>query len=71
MYILDCLHSGLTEEQIIAKCDGDSPMVNTWIGFLKDLHWIAKEDGDRWVVTDKGEQLMAKLIGGKFQSKRN
>ena len=67
---MECLRNGLTEEQIIVKCDGDSPMVNTWIGFLKDLHWIVK-DGDRWFVTDKGKRLMAKLTDGKFQWKRN
>ena len=59
MYILDCLHDGLMEDQIIAKYDGDSQLVEIWIDFLTETRWIIKDFANkRWVLTDKGKQQM-------------
>jgi hypothetical protein len=59
MYILDCLHDGLMEDQIIAKYDGDSQLVEIWIDFLTETRWIIKDSANkRWVLTDKGKQQM-------------
>lgn len=59
MYILDCLHDGLIEDQIITKCDGDSQLVEIWIDFLAENCWIIKDSTNkRWVLTDKGKQQM-------------
>lgn len=59
MYILDCLHDGLSEGQIIASCDGDGQLVKIWIDFLKDNRWVIKDDANkRWVLTDKGKEQM-------------
>ena len=59
MYILDCLHDGLIEDQIIANCDGDSQLVEIWIDFLAENRWIIKDSANkRWVLTDKGKQQM-------------
>ncbi len=58
MYILDCLHDGLSEDQINNNCDGDQ-IVKVWIDFLKDISWVLKdESNNRWVRTDKGRQQM-------------
>ena len=53
MYVLDCLHKDMSVDEVILKCDGDSQMVTTWIDFLQDQHWIAKEL-NKWILTDKG-----------------
>ena len=59
MYILDCLHDGLTEEQIIEKCHGDGQMVKIWINFSMENRWASKDvANNRWVLTDKGKQQM-------------
>ena len=47
MYILDCLHDGLIEDQIIANCDGDSQLVEIWIDFLAENHWIIKDSANK------------------------
>ena len=61
MYILDCLHDGISEEQIISKCDGDSQVVKIWIDFIKDNGWIVQVGiNKRWVLTDKGKEQMMK-----------
>ena len=36
MYVLDCLHDGLSEDHIIENCDGDAQIVKIWMDFLKD-----------------------------------
>jgi predicted transcriptional regulator len=47
------------EDQIIAKCDGDSQLVEIWIDFLTETRWIIKDSANkRWVLTDKGKQQM-------------
>lgn len=55
MYILDCLHDGLNEDDIIKSCDGDAQLVKIWLDFLKDNRWVVKDDSrSRWRLTDKG-----------------
>jgi predicted transcriptional regulator len=47
------------EDQIIAKCDGDSQLVEIWIDFLAENRWIIKDSANKgWVLTDKGKQQM-------------
>jgi hypothetical protein len=47
------------EDQIIAKYDGDSQLVEIWIDFLTETRWIIKDFANkRWVLTDKGKQQM-------------
>ncbi len=60
MYILNCLNDGLAEDQIIAKCDGDSQLVKGWMDFLLDNYWVIKDDAadNKWVLTDKGKNQM-------------
>jgi predicted transcriptional regulator len=50
----------LAEDQIIAKCDGDSQLVKVWMDFLLDNHWVIKDDAadNKWVLTDKGKNQM-------------
>jgi predicted transcriptional regulator len=60
MYILDCLHDGLSEDHIIKNCDGDAQLVKIWMDFLKDNRWVIKDEPNhRWLLTDKGMRQMA------------
>jgi len=59
MYILDCLHDGLSEAQITENCDGDNEIVKIWLDFMKDSRWIIKDKANKsWVLTDKGRTQM-------------
>ena len=59
MYVLDCLHDGLSEDQIVKNCDGDAQIVKIWLDFLKDNRWVIRDEtNDSWVLTDRGRQQM-------------
>ncbi len=59
MYILDCLHDGLSEDQIVANCNSDVQLVKIWIDFLKDNRWVIKDDANNGrILTDKGKEQM-------------
>ena len=59
MHILDCLHDGLSEIEIIQKCDGDGQIVKIWLNFLKYHKWITKDEiHDTWILTNKGAEQM-------------
>jgi hypothetical protein len=56
MYVLDCLHEGRSEAQIISNCDGDAQLVKIWMDFIKENGWIVQVGAKRWVLTDKGKE---------------
>jgi hypothetical protein len=76
IYILKCLEKGQTEQEIIKYFEGDSQLVELWINFLLDIHWIQKRemstttplsppsanDTPTWVVTDKAKEWTVKYI---------
>jgi hypothetical protein len=39
-YILRSISDGKNEEQIAEKFDGDTVLVKTWIGALKQTHYV-------------------------------
>jgi hypothetical protein len=57
MYVLDCLHNGLSEDNIIRNCDGDGQTVKIWLDLLKENKWVVKDDANNWwVLTRAGNK---------------
>ena len=60
-YVLHCLDEGNSNQHIIQKFDGDEKLVDIWMSFVKDNHWIEKDRLGKWHLTIKGREWARKL----------
>jgi hypothetical protein len=59
-YISQCLTKGQTREDLVSHL-GDEQLVDTWISFLNNDHWIEWSQGNGWSLTAKGKIWSDKL----------
>ena len=59
IFVLKCMHDGITESEIVDLFHGDKQLVEIWKGFLIHNHRMAQPDG-KWIVTAKGEEWIGK-----------
>jgi len=59
-YVMECLVTGQSKEEIAIAFGGDKQLVAMWILFLKHNHWIA-ETKEGWSITAKGMLLSRRI----------
>jgi len=52
-YVMDCITTDQTKDQIAIALGGDTQLVAMWVLFLEHNHWIV-QDSNGWTVTPKG-----------------
>ena len=62
-YVLQCLASGMSQEQIALKFPEDGELVGLWVSFLRGNHWLTKDKDGRWSITAKGHLWIKKYEG--------
>jgi predicted transcriptional regulator len=60
-YIMQCLTTGQSGQQIAMALGGDEQLVSMWVSFLRHNHWIMKKR-EGWSVTSKGEEWTKKIL---------
>ena len=60
VYVMDCITTGQTREQISKTLGGDTQLVAMWLSFLQHNHWMI-EGFDGWAVTTKGAKWSNEL----------
>lgn len=61
VYVMDCITTGQTREQIARTLGGDTQLVAMWLSFLQHNHWMI-EGFDGWHVTAKGVKWNTRLV---------
>lgn len=57
VYVLQCLEKGLTRKEIVEVFQNDEQLVDVWLSFLLQYHWIEQVDSlDEWAVTAEGKK---------------
>jgi len=59
-FILRCLASGMSVDQIALKFPEDGELVALWISFLRGNRWTTKDSFGNWSITPKGQQWISK-----------
>jgi hypothetical protein len=59
-FVLQCLASGMSQEQIALKFPGDGELVRLWVSFLRGNHRLTKGKDGRWSITSKGHTWIEK-----------
>jgi hypothetical protein len=60
-YILRSISDGKNEEQIAERFDRDILLVKTWIGALKQTHYVTTNHFNKLVITSYGENFLQQL----------
>jgi hypothetical protein len=60
-HISQCLTKGQTREDLVSYLEGDEQLVDMWISFLNNDHWIEWSQGNGWSFTAKGKLWSDKL----------
>ena len=63
IYVLQCLASGMSQEQIALKFPEDGELVALWVSFLRGNHWMTKDENGRWSISQKGQDWIKKYEG--------
>ena len=60
MFVLHCMHEGMSDPEIVELFKGDKQLVDIWKSFILHNHWMQQVDG-KVELTDKGKEWMGKF----------